>query len=154
MEPETFRMLFQILFAAFLGLVMGLERQHSGKTAGLRTYALIAMGAALFTILSVEGFSKTTGLPDPTRVASQVVIGVGFLAGGLIFVKGGSVVGLTTAAGLWVSAAIGMAVGLQMYSIATFTAILALIILWPLKKLESRMGIADEDSGNDKNRGV
>ena len=139
MDSETYRMLFQILFAAFLGLVMGFERRRSGKAAGLRTYALVAMGAALFTILSVSGFSEFKGISDPTRVASQVVVGIGFLGAGLIFVKGGSVVGLTTAAGLWAAAAIGMAVGLQMYAIAIFTALLSLIILWPLKKLEGRI---------------
>ena len=139
MESETLRILFQIMLAAFLGLVMGFERRHSGKSAGLRTYALVAMGAALFTILSTVGFSEFRGISDPTRVASQVVVGIGFLGAGLIFVKGGDVVGLTTAAGLWVSAAIGMAVGLQMYAIAIFTAILSLLILWPLKKLEERI---------------
>lgn len=145
MEPATLRILFQILLAAFLGLVMGFERHHSGKAAGLRTYALVAMGAALFTILSITGFSEFKGIPDPTRVASQVVVGIGFLGAGLIFVRGGSVVGLTTAAGLWVAAAIGMAVGLQMYLAAIFTSVLSLIILWPLKKLEGH--IIPDDSG-------
>ena len=132
-DSETFIILFQIAFAAFLGLVMGFERHHSGKAAGLRTYALVAMGAALFTIMSVTGFSDFEGISDPTRVASQVVVGIGFLGAGLIFVKGGNVVGLTTAAGLWAAAAIGMAVGLQMYMVALFAAVIAFIILLPLK---------------------
>ena len=139
MDIEILRILFQILLAAFLGLVMGFERHHSGKAAGLRTYALVSMGAALFTIMSVNGFAEFKGISDPTRVASQVVVGIGFLGAGLIFVRGGNVVGLTTAAGLWVAAAIGMAVGLQMYMAAIFTAILALIILRPLKKLEGQI---------------
>lgn len=145
MDSETLRVLFQIMLAAFLGLVMGFERHHSGKAAGLRTYALVAMGAALFTIMSVNGFAEFKGISDPTRVASQVVVGIGFLGAGLIFVKGGSVVGLTTAAGLWVAAAIGMAIGLQMYTAAIFTSVLSLIILWPLKKLEGYIAPDDPD---------
>lgn len=148
MDSETTKILFQILLAAFLGLVMGFERHHSGKAAGLRTYSLVSMGAALFTIMSVNGFADFKGISDPTRVASQVVVGIGFLGAGLIFIRGGSVVGLTTAAGLWVAAAIGMAVGLQMYAIAVFTSILALVILWPLKKLEGR--IVSSENNNEQ----
>lgn len=129
-----------------LGLFIGLEREYKGKAAGMRTYALVSLGAALFTILSVGAFQQFGGgVQDPARVAAQVVVGIGFLGAGLIFVQRGSVHGLTTAAGLWAVAAVGMAVGVQMYSVAVFTAVLILVILWALRKVEKRIRKHDED---------
>ena len=134
-EGETLRMFFQIGLAAALGLFVGLEREYKRKAAGMRTYALVSLGAALFTILSVEGFQQFgNGVQDPARVAAQVVVGIGFLGAGLIFIQQGGVQGLTTAAGLWAIAAVGMAVGVQLYSLAIFTSVLILLILWILKK--------------------
>ncbi|MEK7067517.1 MAG: MgtC/SapB family protein, partial [Patescibacteria group bacterium] len=88
----------QVVLAAALGAVLGWQRERWGKSAGPRTYALVAAGSALFTILSIYGFG---GMSESSRVASQIVIGIGFLAAGIIFQKENHIEGLTTAAGLW-----------------------------------------------------
>ncbi|MBI2444065.1 MAG: MgtC/SapB family protein [Candidatus Magasanikbacteria bacterium] len=115
----------QVLLAILLGGILGWQRERRGKPAGARTYALVAAGAALFTILSVEGF----GLADSARVASQVVVGIGFLGAGIIFHKPDHTEGLTTAAGLWAAAAIGMAVGVRFYLLAAATTLALLVLL-------------------------
>lgn len=140
-DSEILRMFFQIGLAIALGLLVGLEREYKRKPAGMRTYALVSMGSALFTILSVEGFRQFgEGMQDPARVAAQVVVGIGFLGAGLIFMEKGGVQGLTTAAGLWAMAAVGMAIGVQLYGIAIFSSLSILIILWALRKVEERIG--------------
>lgn len=126
---------FQLFLAVVLGALIGLERQMAGKTAGVRTYALVALGSALFSYISKFGFTEFWGVPgfDPSRIASQIVVGVGFIGAGLIVFHSERVRGLTTAAGLWVSAAIGMAIGFRLYRIGIFTTILTLavfVILW------------------------
>lgn len=115
----------QILLAVFLGGLLGWQREHIGRAAGLRTYSIVSLGSALFTILSLHAFAG-----DPSRIASQVVVGIGFLGAGTILHKGESVEGLTTAAGLWTVAAIGMAVGAGWYSEAVLGALFALGILF------------------------
>lgn len=127
--------ILHLFIAAVLGGVIGFEREWTGKSAGLRTYALVALGASLFSTMSLT----FEGLPsfDPSRILSQIVVGIGFLGAGLIIVQGGKVRGLTTAAGLWVTAAIGAAVGLRLYSIAIAGVVLTLGILWGLRKLET-----------------
>ncbi len=115
----------RVAIAAIIGVVLGLERQISNKDAGTRTYALVASGAALFTVLSIEGFEAA----DSSRVAAQIVTGIGFLGAGLIFRQGMSVQGLTTAAGLWSVAAIGMAAGTGLWGLAVIVAALILAIL-------------------------
>lgn len=118
----------RVLLAAVLGSILGYEREHVGKEAGLRTHALVTMGSALFTTLSAFGFPGTV-VSDPSRIASQVVIGIGFLAGGMLIQQKNRVRGLTTAAELWVAAAIGMAVGVGWYAVAfavTFAVFLML----------------------------
>lgn len=139
-----YSLIFQLLIAAVLGGIIGFEREWTGKSAGLRTYALVAFGACLFSVLSFA-FS---GLPsfDPARVLSQIVVGVGFLGAGLIIVQGGKVRGLTTAAGLWVTAAIGAAVGLKLYFIGIAGVALTLLILWGLRKIEYALAKARENS--------
>ncbi len=132
----------QLLAAALLGGVIGFEREFTGKSAGFRTYALVALGACLFCILSLN-LGGASAL-DPSRVLSQIVVGVGFLGAGLIIVQGGKVRGLTTAAGLWVTAGIGAAVGLKFYFIGAVGAVLALLILWGLRKLECAMTVKME----------
>lgn len=129
----------QLILAVILGAFIGLERQLAGKTAGVRTYALVSLGSALFSYMSKYGFMEFWGVSgfDPSRIASQVVVGVGFIGAGLIIFHSEQVRGLTTAAGLWVSAAIGMAVGFRLYPIAIFTTILVLvifIILWIIEQ--------------------
>ncbi|MEN8239091.1 MAG: MgtC/SapB family protein [Actinomycetota bacterium] len=115
----------RVLIAAALGVILGLERQMSNKDAGLRTYAMVAAGSALFTVLSIEGFDAA----DTSRVAAQIVTGIGFLGAGLIFRQGVSVQGLTTAAGLWSVAAIGMAVGTGLWGLGVVVAIIMLFVL-------------------------
>ena len=125
MTAFEWQMFARILLAAALGTVVGYEREHEGKPAGMRTHGMVALGAALFTVVSVHGF----GAGDPARVAAQIVTGVGFLGAGAILHQRGSVRGLTTAASLWVTAAIGTAVGLGMFTISTLTAGLVFLIL-------------------------
>lgn len=110
----------QMIFAAVLGAFLGWQRVVRGKAAGGRTYALVSTGSCLFTIISINGFSGG----DPTRIAAQVVVGIGFLGAGAIMQRQNSVLGLTTAAGLWISAAIGMAVGIGMYVLALISTII------------------------------
>lgn len=116
---------FRVLIAAALGVILGLERQFSNKDAGLRTYALVASGSALFTVLSIEGFNAG----DTSRVAAQIVTGIGFLGAGLIFRRGANVQGLTTAAGLWSVAAIGMAAGTGLWGLAIVVTVIVLLVL-------------------------
>ena len=131
--------LLRVLAAGALGGAIGLERELREREAGLRTHLLVAVGAALFTLVSAYGFSEfefsaRNGITyDPTRIAAQIVTGIGFLGAGAIIRHGWSVRGLTTAASLWVVAAIGIACGAGYYSAAVITTALVLISLWPLR---------------------
>jgi putative Mg2+ transporter-C (MgtC) family protein len=116
----------RIALAVALGTVVGYEREHEGKPAGMRTHGMVALGAALFTVASISGFAGTA---DPARIAAQIVTGVGFLGAGAILHEQGSIRGLTTAASLWVTAAIGTAVGAGMYAISIETSVLVFLLL-------------------------
>lgn len=120
-----------LLAATGLGGAIGLEREYGAQPAGFRTHVLVALGAGLFTVVGAE----VTG-SDPTRVAAQVVTGIGFLGAGAILRDGGSIRGLTTAASLWVTAAAGVACGLNQTRLAAFAVGLALVVLVVLKQLE------------------
>jgi len=137
-------MVWRLLLAAGLGAALGLEREYRQKPAGLRTNILIAVGSALFTILSLE---VTRNVGDPSRVAGQIVTGIGFLGGGAIMRNRDTVHGMTTAATIWVNAAIGVGAGMGQYSLATFTAALTLVVLVVLPPVEiyfeRRAGWAD-----------
>jgi putative Mg2+ transporter-C (MgtC) family protein len=126
-------MVWRLLLAAGLGAALGLEREYRQKPAGLRTNILIAVGSALFTILSLE---VTRSVGDPSRVAGQIVTGIGFLGGGAIMRYRDTVHGMTTAATIWVNAAIGVGAGMGQYSLATFTAALTLVVLVVLPPIE------------------
>ena len=126
-------MAWRLLLAAALGAAIGLEREYRQKPAGLRTNILIAVGSALFTILSLEA-TRNTG--DPSRVAGQIVTGIGFLGGGAIMRNRNTVHGMTTAATIWVNAAIGIAAGMGQYALAAFTAALTLVVLVLLPPIE------------------
>ena len=128
--PEAF---LRLALAAALGGVIGLEREYSHKPAGLRTNMLIAVGSALFSILSVE---LGAGVGSPDRIAAQIVTGIGFLGAGAILRSGDHIHGLTTAATIWVNAAIGMAAGLGSYIVATVAAAITLVVLALLPMLE------------------
>ena len=125
--------------AAVLGGAIGFERELRDREAGFRTHMLVCIGSALFTIVSAYGFREflTGGDPviraDPTRIAAQIVTGIGFLGAGAIIRQGFSIRGLTTAATLWVSAAIGIAAGAGYWSGAVITTVLTIFALWPLR---------------------
>ena len=137
--------LLRVVLAAFLGGAIGFERELREREAGLRTHMLVSVGAALFTLVSAFAwtdwqFSNARGIVfDPTRIAAQVVTGIGFLGAGAIIRQGLSVRGLTTAATLWVVAAIGMATGAGFYTGAVITTILVLFSLWPLRIVAFRV---------------
>src|SRR4051812_10247226 len=120
--------------AAGLGAVLGLEREWHEHSAGVRTHMLVCVGAALFTLVSAYGFdSLSENGGDPTRIAAQIVTGVGFLGAGTIMRVGSGVRGLTTAASLWVVAAVGLAVGAGSYAIAAAGAAVTLLALGPVR---------------------
>lgn len=131
-------LLGRLLLALVLGSAVGWERERAQKPAGLRTNVLICIAAALLADLSVKVAAGAPGPADAGRIAAQIVTGVGFLGAGTIIQSGGSVTGLTTAATLWVVAAIGMAAGLGATMEAIGTTILVLVALIPLRKLEAR----------------
>src|SRR5438270_3686768 len=129
----------RVALAAALGGVLGLERELREREAGLRTHLLVSVGSALFTLVSAYGFhaflasGQNVVRADPSRIAAQIVTGIGFLGAGAIIRQGLSVRGLTTAATLWVVAAIGLAAGAGYYSAAVITTGVALFSLWPLR---------------------
>lgn len=122
-----------------VGALIGLEREYHRQAAGFRTHSLVALGAALFTIVSAYGFEGA----DPTRIAAQIVSGIGFIGAGTILHYRGSVKGLTTAASLWAVAAVGMAAGAGLYLLAVLGAALVLVALW----LMDRLADAARDAG-------
>ena len=126
-----FHEMLQILVALLCGFSIGFERQLHGAQAGVRTYSLVCVGSCLFGIISTHahGASFYTSVADPTRVAAQVVSGIGFLCAGIIFKDNNKVLGLTTAANIWVTASIGLAVAFEMFILPIFTTCLVLFIL-------------------------
>ena len=133
MEPHWLVIVIRLGLAVLLAAVVGLERELSAQPAGLRTHVLVSLGAALFALTGT-----TVMHTDPTRVAAQVVSGIGFLGGGAILREGVSVRGLTTAATLWAAAAIGLASGLGVYRPAVFAAAIAVAVTAGLKAVERR----------------
>jgi putative Mg2+ transporter-C (MgtC) family protein len=124
-------LLLRLALAGALGGLIGFERELRERGAGLRTHLLVALGSALFTIVGAYGFASIR--TDPTRIAAQIVTGIGFLGAGAIIRQGFSVRGLTTAATLWVVAAVGLAAGAGYYSAALVATALVLLALWPLR---------------------
>jgi putative Mg2+ transporter-C (MgtC) family protein len=135
LDSITMGIVLKLFIALALGMIIGTERVWAHKTAGMRTYALVSMGSALFVVISnemVKFYSGFSGM-NPLMIVSQIVVGIGFLGAGIIFNKDSKLVGLTTATGLWVAAGIGMACGLGLYSIAIVATTLTLfvfIVLW------------------------
>lgn len=132
--------IFKMLLSMVLGASIGYERRRKGQIAGLRTFALIAMGATLAMLISIYIPQVYYGLKngDPGRIAAQVVSGIGFLGAGAIIQMKGSVRGLTTAAGIWISACIGLAVGAGMYIISVIATLLIIFILVNIERIEQR----------------
>ncbi len=135
----------RLIVGAGLGLAVGFEREIHGHPAGLRTHMLVAVGSALFTVLSAYGFGGVmagAGTPapiDPTRIAAQIVSGIGFLGAGAILKDGIVIRGLTTAASLWATAAVGMAAGAGEYIISIVGTAVILVSLWPINALAERL---------------
>ena len=134
----------RLALAAALGMVIGIERTYRAKTAGIRTHFLVALGSALFMIVSRYGFD---GAGDPGRVAAQIVSGIGFLGAGTIIMQKHVVHGLTTAAGMWVAAGIGMASAAGLYSVAVISTVLALIGLETVGRLNRFLRARGEVDG-------
>lgn len=123
--------IIRLAISAGLGLIIGLERILVHKEAGMKTHALVSMGSAIFIIISEMIAQKYAGAAgvDPTRIASQVIVGIGFLGAGSIILQGNKLFGLTTAGGLWVTAGIGMAAGFGFNQLATVSTLFVLFIL-------------------------
>lgn len=152
MVPPNFDIIMsgRLLLASLLGALIGLEREIHGRTAGFRTHLLVSLGSALFVVVSIDfylAYGNFSGLvavgADPGRIAAQVVVGIGFLGAGAIIRERASVRGLTTAACLWIAAAIGVACGSGLFILAILVTSIALISLIVLKKVELML---DRDS--------
>ena len=126
--------LVRILVAACLGLLIGSERKNRNKSAGIRTHVIVALGAALIMVVSKYGFTDVEKV-DSARVAAQVVSGVGFLGAGVIFVRNNLVNGLTTAAGIWATAGVGLALGAGMYVVGISSALLVVTIQFVMHRI-------------------
>lgn len=118
----------KLVLSGLCGALIGWEREVEEKSAGLRTHMLVALGSCLFTILSLDLSSKTA-MADPSRVIQGLLMGIGFLAGGVIFREGPSVKGLTTAAGLWILGAVGLAIGMGRYAEGILGSLLAFLVI-------------------------
>lgn len=154
LEPLTDIDAIQRLGVAMLaGIVLGFERERADKPAGIRTYMLVTQGAALFMICAIMLSSQVTmfdgTVSDPGRIASTVVQGIGFIAAGVILTTGREIVGLTTAAGLWVATAIGLLIGAGFYTIALVATVATVIGLIVLHRIEWRFISNDEPKDRD-----
>jgi len=130
----------RLVVAAALGMLVGAEREIHGHPAGIRTHMLVALGSAIFTVMSIHGFGQGAGTGiDPTRIAAQIVSGIGFLGAGAILKDGVVIRGLTTAASLWATAAVGLAAGAGEYVIAVVSSAVILVSLWPINALAERL---------------
>lgn len=146
-EVTPLQATFKLFLSLLLGSIVGLERKRKGQPAGIRTFALISMGATLAMIVSIyvpQEYLGHVANGDPGRIAAQVLSGIGFLGAGAIIQMKGSVRGLTTAAGIWMIAAIGLAVGVGMYVISCIATLLILFILLQLERIEKRVSLGSE----------
>jgi putative Mg2+ transporter-C (MgtC) family protein len=136
---QQFVIALQLILAAFLSMVVGWERERKQREAGVRTHMLIGMGSCLFTALSIYGFPGS----DPARVASQILPGLGFIGAGAILKHGTSIQGLTTAASIWVTAAVGMAVATGAWFLAICVSLLVWFVLSIVQRLKSDGSMQD-----------
>jgi putative Mg2+ transporter-C (MgtC) family protein len=147
MSSEDFVLLGRLLLAAVLGGAIGAERELNDQAAGLRTHMLLTIGACLFTLISAYGFGSGVGT-DPSRLAAQIVTGIGFLGGGAIVRHGLTVKGLTTAASIWATASVGVAVGAGSYVLGIGGAVLVVGTLFGLRRVSNllqRWGVSREE---------
>ena len=135
---QNYEVILRLVVAVCLGLIVGAERLFVHKDAGMKTHALVAMGATVFVLISETLVQKYISLPglNPTMIPAQIVLGIGFLGAGSIMLQGERLKGLTTAGGLWVTAGIGMAVGFGFFSLALIATTLVLLILTLVNILE------------------
>ena len=145
-EVNTVGSIYKMVLSMVLGAIVGFERKRKGQSAGVRTFSLISMGATLAMLLSIYVPQEYMGLKngDPGRIAAQVITGIGFLGAGAIIQMKGSVRGLTTAAGIWMVAIIGMAVGLGMYWLSVIACLLILFIFVLLERIEQHLSRGSE----------
>jgi putative Mg2+ transporter-C (MgtC) family protein len=160
-SDTTLTQIFLLVLAFILSAVVGGERQRKLKSAGLRTHTLVGLGAAVFTLVSSYGFAGVIGpeiVLDPSRIAAQIVSGIGFLGAGVIFVRQNVVNGLTTAASIWMAAAVGMACGAGMALIAVIATVLYLLAVVALPLLGRFIPTIDRDKvfvvAYKENRGI
>jgi len=151
----TQEFIIRIVVATVLGAIIGLDREYRTKAAGFRTHVLVALGSALFMIISVHGFDdlpkdQMTLRKDPARIAAQVVTGIGFIGAGTIIFRKNVVSGLTTAAGLWVTAAIGLACGVGMYALAAVSTLLVIICFEAFNFFLHRIRGKKEEENEDR----
>jgi putative Mg2+ transporter-C (MgtC) family protein len=153
---ENSDLILRLLVAVGLGMAIGLERVVVHKEAGMKTHALVSLGAALFMIISEMMARKYISLAgfNPTMIASQIIVGIGFLGAGSIVLQGPRLLGLTTAGGLWVTAGIGMASGFGLFGLATISTLLVLFILvivyiveQPIRKISEEMKDTRKSNG-------
>ncbi len=145
MVLPQWELVLRLVAAAVFGSIIGFERERAVRAAGLRTHMLVCVGACLFMIVSAYGFTSVLGpkvVLDPSRVAAQVVSGIGFLGAGSIMLRKEAIKGLTTAGSIWATAAIGLAAGGGLYTAAVASTIIIIVILAGLKPIESRYGAA------------
>ena len=151
--PQTAELIARLVVAGLLGALIGAEREYRAKVAGTRTHLLVAIGAALMMVVSQYGFG---GHGDPSRVAAQIVSGIGFIGAGAIMVNRHAVHGLTTAAGIWVAAGIGMAVAAGLYAIGVAATALSLIGLevfgWFFREIRGAAA-GESEKGRDVRKG-
>lgn len=144
---QNSEIILRLSLAIIFGMIIGAERLFVHKEAGMKTHALVALGAAVFVLVSEAMVEKYIDLPglNPTMIASQIIVGIGFLGAGTIMHQGSRPLGLTTAGGLWVTAGIGMAVGFGLYSLSVIATVLILLILLAMNILEKPIRkISDE----------
>ena len=137
LDPGTFGLFSKLVIAMVCGMLLGTERLLSHKAAGMRTYAIVAMGSALFVMTGDLIFSRYGTAVAPSAIMQGIITGIGFMGAGVIIFRDSNVVGLTTASGLWVAAGIGMAAGFGLYTLAVLTTLLALfvfIVLWHIEQ--------------------
>ena len=149
MEYINTEFIIRLLLALVLGFALGLEREITNKYAGLRTHILVCLGACVFTLLSIYGFptfadgdnvivNQATGIRDSARVAAQIVTGIGFIGAGTVLRNGPIIIGLTTAATLWIAASIGMACGAGIYDVAIVSTLLSVAVLTLIRIFEKQ----------------
>lgn len=156
LNGATMDIVLRLFIALMLGMIIGTERVWAHKTAGMRTYALVSMGAALFIIISemISAQYINIGGFDPTRIASQVIVGIGFLGAGSIMLQGSRLKGLTTASGLWITSGIGMAAGFGFFRLAIISTVLILfvfIVLWFVEEQLKKTKYFKENPTEDVN---